>query len=285
MHSEQQAWLEKTVLASFTGEIDALKPGNVSRYADGHGMQYQDFVQSAEITAPILCNSEYSVAQRILQSVIATQAAVGCNTNLGMLLLFAPLIRAYEGIEHVDLLQQQLKSTLVALQHKAAQDIFAAIRPAKPAGLGQVAQYDVHFITEVDVLTAMQAAADHDLIASEYVTGFSIISTIGLDCLREFSLRWNSVEWATVACYLTIMASFPDSHIWRKHGKETADQTRMRTVPIMMQFKKNKRPASAVSMLLDYDKELKDSNINPGTCADLTAACLLYYYMSAGSYL
>ncbi|MCZ6525140.1 MAG: triphosphoribosyl-dephospho-CoA synthase [Gammaproteobacteria bacterium] len=285
MHSEQQAWLEKTVLASFTGEIDALKPGNVSRYADGHGMQYQNFMQSAEITTPILCNSEYSVAQRILQSVIATQAAVGCNTNLGMLLLFAPLIRAYEGTEHVDLLQQQLKSTLVALQQKAAQDIFAAIRLAKPAGLGQVAKYDVHFIPEVDVLVAMQAAADHDLIASEYVTGFTIISTIGLDCLREFSLRWNSVKWATVACYLTIMASFPDSHIWRKHGKETAEQTRMRTVPIMMQFKKNKRPASAVSMLLDYDKELKDSNINPGTCADLTAASLLYYYLSAGSYL
>ena len=33
------------VYDSFIAELHALKPGNVSRYADGHGMAYGDFVK------------------------------------------------------------------------------------------------------------------------------------------------------------------------------------------------------------------------------------------------
>jgi triphosphoribosyl-dephospho-CoA synthase len=50
-----------------------------------------------------------------------------------------------------------------------------------------------------------------------------------------------------------------------------------RAVSVMEQFKNNNNPAKSKSSLLEYDKELKDSNINPGTSADLTAASLLLY--------
>lgn len=269
--------LQEKVLASFIGEIDALKPGNISRYAAGHGMEYEDFVKSAEVSTPILCDSSRPVGRRILESVTATQEAVGCNTNLGMLLLFAPIIQAYQRQSQGGGLQVGLNKVLAALQHQDTNDVLQAISLAKPAGLGQVEQYDVHLAVEEDLLTVMGAAAGYDLIAREYVTDFKIVSTTGLNCLRKYFECWNSVEWATVACYLYIMSSFPDSHIRRKFGQGTAEKIRNRTVLIYEQFKNNKNPDSAVPMLLDFDRELKDSKINPGTCADLTAASLLLY--------
>ncbi|MFQ5658974.1 MAG: triphosphoribosyl-dephospho-CoA synthase [Gammaproteobacteria bacterium] len=272
--------LEEVVLASFRGEIDALKPGNVSRYAGGHGMSYQDFIQSAEAVVPILCHCDYSVGERILESVVATREVAGCNTNLGMLLLYAPLIKAFEvSVDSRDL-RRSLVTTLAALQHADTEAIFAAIRLANPAGLGQVAQYDVHSTTEADIITVMQAAADRDLIAREYVTGFEIVCTTGFECLGDFGRRWNSVEWAAVACYMTILANFPDSHIRRKFGIEAAERVRAQSVPMLKRLQKNKKPDSAIPMLLAYDKELKESKLNPGACADLTAASLLFYNLS-----
>ena len=88
MTDRDRASLEPVVRDSFLCEINALKPGNVSQYADGHGMTYSDFVHSADVCTPILCDDKLTVGERVLKSVELTKAEVGCNTNLGMLLLY-----------------------------------------------------------------------------------------------------------------------------------------------------------------------------------------------------
>ncbi len=75
-------------------ELRALKPGNVHRFGDGHAMTVADFEASAEAIAAVFAQPGLTVGARILQSVLATQAAVGCNTNLGIVLLCAPLAEA-----------------------------------------------------------------------------------------------------------------------------------------------------------------------------------------------
>jgi triphosphoribosyl-dephospho-CoA synthase len=75
-------------------ELEALKPGNVHVFADGHGMTIQDFIKSADASAAVIAQANLSVGERIFQSVKATQIAVGMNTNLGIILLCAPLIHA-----------------------------------------------------------------------------------------------------------------------------------------------------------------------------------------------
>ena len=75
-------------------ELQALKPGNVHIFADGHGMVMQDFVTSAEASAKYIAVAHLSLGQRILCSVQATHSAIGTNTNLGIILLCAPLIQA-----------------------------------------------------------------------------------------------------------------------------------------------------------------------------------------------
>ena len=99
--------IESAVMASFIGEIEAFKPGNVSSYADGHNMTAEDFLISAEVSTPLLCEKNRSLGVRILNCVKATKKSVSCNTNLGMLLLFTPIIMAAElGFESIEELKK-----------------------------------------------------------------------------------------------------------------------------------------------------------------------------------
>jgi len=66
-------------------ELDALKPGNVHRHGDGHGMSAADFEKSAEAAAPVIGQAALSVGARIRLAVEATRGAVGHNTNLGII--------------------------------------------------------------------------------------------------------------------------------------------------------------------------------------------------------
>ena len=275
--------LQEVVLQSFLTEVYALKPGNVSRYSAGHDMTVDDFVNSARLVTPILCQPELSFGERILESVKITQREIGCNTNLGMLLLFAPVILAVEKTNLSDYAELQIKLQ-VMLENISQNDaglVFQAIRIARPGGLGQSEKFDVHLEPECSLLTAMNEAKNRDLIAKQYVTGFSDVFLTGCVCIKEFTRRWNSVEWAAVACYLTFLASFADTHIQRKSGREVAEQIKLKAIPLAEQFKNKDNPEDALNALLDFDKELKNSNINPGTTADLTAASLLVYGVSS----
>ena len=128
----------------------------------------------------------------------------------------------------------------------------------------------------------MDAAKERDLIALQYANGYREIVNMGIKCLQNYHNRWNSVEWAVVACYLMYMASFPDSHIRRKHGIEIAEQVRKKTIPVWERFADYDNPGDARGVLTMFDKELKESEINPGTCADLTVASLLLYRLGVG---
>ena len=143
MNSQQIANAFK---AACMAELEALKPGNVHIFADGHGMTVQDFIASAEAASAVIAKPDLSLGQRILQSVQATQEAVNCNTNLGMILLCAPIIQA---IIHAKLnanstgLQANIHAVLSGTTIEDAEACFAAIRLANPAGLGDSEAHDV----------------------------------------------------------------------------------------------------------------------------------------------
>ncbi len=272
--------LQRAVLSSFMTEVSALKPGNVSQHADGHDMTAADFQRSAELTTPILCNPGLSVGERILEAVKMTQSQVGCNTNLGMLLLFAPLVQAAESASgSVSMLQAKLKQVLGSLDRTDTAHVFEAIRLASPGGLGQSDRFDVNAKADCKLLDAMREAQERDFVAKQYVTGFDDIFSTGYGCIKDYTQRWKCVKWAAVACYMTFLARYPDSHIRRKFGEQVAEVTRNKATPVAEQFKNNDNPENAVAALLEFDKELKNTNINPGTSADLTAASLLVYIL------
>jgi triphosphoribosyl-dephospho-CoA synthase len=214
------------IAAAFTAacrdEIDAPKPGNVHRYAAGHGMTADMFIRSAEAAAEPLCRSGTTVGARILAAVEATFATAGTNTNLGIILLCAPLAAACEAPSRDD-----LRVALARLDVADAELAFRAIVRANPAGLGRSARHDVAHPPSVGLRDAMAEAAGRDRIARQYVTDFADIFEVGEPALVA-ALARMSPRWATVAVYLAFLAEFPDSHIARKHGAAVAEDTTTR---------------------------------------------------------
>lgn len=255
--------------AACLAELDALKPGNVHAYAPGHRMVTEDFVTSADVSAPPLAAEGARVGARVRGGVEATMEAVGQNTNLGILLLCAPLARAAEAEGP---LTESLLSVLAGFDASDAAEVFAAIRRANPGGLGKAARHDV---TDADtvppLLEAMAEAAPRDRIARAYTDGFRDLFEIGLPALAEARAKGLAAPWTTTAVHLAYLTAVPDSHIARKHGPERAEAVRAEAAARLAGLDLTQNPVAA---LLDYDRSLKREGFNPGTSADFTVATL-----------
>lgn len=256
-------------IAACRDEIEAPKPGNVHVYSDGHGMSVKDFLLSAEAAAPSISTRFAPIGARIFHAIEATRVAVGQNTNLGIVLLCAPLAAAAElGGD----LRTRLREVLSGLTLADARSAFAAILRASPAGLGQSARHDVREPAETSLLEAMREAADRDRVAYQYASDFEDIFTTGLSSLTR--MRDWKAPWPAVAVYLDFLASFEDSHILRKNGPDAAALVLAEARSVRGAFTEASNPADALPKLLAFDKSLKLRALNPGTSADLTVATL-----------
>lgn len=253
-------------------ELDAPKPGNVNAFADGHGMTVDEFVRSANAAAAPLSARGARVGLRIHRAVMATFAAVGTNTNLGIILLCAPLAAAAER-DAADL-RRALHEVLQELDVDDADLAFRSIVRAAPAGLGHSAQHDVFNPATVSLLEAMSAAANRDMVARQYATDFADIFDLGLPLFESVSQSKGDAKWATLATFLGFLSAFPDSHIARKLGAETANCVQRAALNFAAMLQAAEQPNQVLPALLTWDAALKAKAVNPGTTADLTVATL-----------
>lgn len=268
---------KETVAAKYRdacmAELSALKPGNVHLFADGHGMVVQDFIKSAEASTQLISASELGVGDRILSAVKATWDAVGCNTNLGIVLLAAPMVQA--AYSSGGFSQKSLQDVLKGLTVDDAISAYQAISIARPAGLGEVQAHDVHQTPDVTLLQGMQAAADRDLIAQQYANGYEDVFSLGVKTYQQYLAKWERPAWAVTATDLAFLAEFEDSHIARKYGIKVAQAIQQEAKKHFQDFVSQENPKIYQATLLAWDADLKKRGINPGTSADLTVASLL----------
>jgi triphosphoribosyl-dephospho-CoA synthase len=267
-------------VAACEAELQAPKPGNVHVFADGHGMTAADFLASAEAAAPFLGAARSSVGARIAGAIEATWASVGQNTNLGIVLLCAPLAQAAATAQSADL-RLETERVLQALDLKDADAAFRAIAHARPAGLGASAEHDVHAPAQTTLLEAMCAAADRDRIAWQYANGFADVFDLGLKTLADARKRGADAPLATLRVYAAFLAAFPDSHIARKHGPAPAETVRGEAARFETALKNAESREAAFEHALAFDRALKQRGLNPGTSADLTVAVLFADYLAA----
>jgi triphosphoribosyl-dephospho-CoA synthase len=260
-------------------ELDAPKPGNVHRFAPGHGMEVEDFIRSAEASAAPIAARGARVGTRVRAAIEATLKAVGQNTNLGIILLCAPLAAAAEVPNEA--LRPALARVLDRLDQKDAVDVFAAIVAANPGGLGRATRHDVRAPATLTLREAMEEAAERDRIARQYVTTCEDIFSLGLPALATARQRQSDPRWSTVAVYLTFLAALPDTHITRKFNAATAEAVRREASAWRDAFATARDPEGIADGLLSWDAALKSRGINPGTSADLTVATLFASSLSA----
>lgn len=260
-------------LASCKAELTALKPGNVHVHAPGHGMDSRHFEAAAAAAAPVIAMPGLSVGMRIQMAVSNSMDAAGCNTNLGIILLCAPLAAA--ALRGEDLaLHKRVKLVLADLTLHDAGNVYAAIRRANPGGLGKSDEADVAESPAIPLLDAMAIAAPRDRIAANYVSGFADIFNDHIPLLTR--IRQDTVpppcpDDAVATLYMSLLARYPDSHIRRKFGLETAAHVQRLARAARSSWTPCVRPQTHPD-LLALDGLLKSEGWNPGTTADFVVA-------------
>ena len=255
-------------------DLQALKPGNVGLHGEGHGKTCQDFRRSAQAAAELVTRPDWTLGQRVREAARASWSVVGCNTNIGILLLTAPLVSAYYRKEPSNL-DQRVQQTLAETTVKDAQDVYRAIQLMQPAGLGRVPQADVRDRPKITLREAMALAAERDRVAAEYRDGFSVVLTEARPQWEALCLRWGDARWAMAGVFLTLLARYPDSHIARVHGGEAARSVSGMIRKLADEFCEAETPEIFRPRLLELDTSWKSSGFSPGTTADLTLAGVL----------
>jgi triphosphoribosyl-dephospho-CoA synthase len=258
---------------SCLAELDALKPGNVHRHGDDDtSMTVADFEASARAAAPAIGMPMISTGVRIRLAVEATIGVVGQNTNLGIVLLAAPLAQA--ALDPGDGgLHARLGRVLAGLSVEDAREAYAAIRHARPGGLGEVEDHDVSAEPAITLLDAMREAADRDRIAWNYAHDFADIFAGGLRRLEAARARGLSPSLATTSVYLAFLASITDTLIARKFGSAQAEAVMAQALE-PAKLAESAGAEVLMPKLLAFDRWLKAKGLNPGTSADLTVATL-----------
>lgn len=276
-------------------EAAAPKPGNVSPGVRFGDTTYEDFLASAAaIGAPLGAAGASPLGTTIRRAVQATQRWTSANTNLGIVLLLAPLARAAAQrlgdvnprvargtIDTVDL-RTAVCRVLADTTIDDAREAYAAIRLASPGGLGSAREQDMASEPTVTLLETMRLAADRDGIAREYATGFQTTFEIAMPALaraRHAGHDWND---AIVETFLTVLATAPDTHIARRAGQDLADDVTRQARAVLEAG--SVRSSTGRSAITRMSEALRDEHnrANPGTTADITTAAIFVVLMGGG---
>jgi len=281
LSGEEIAWAAQTACLL---EASAEKPGNVSPAASFADTSFVEFAASAIALGPSFREAgSVPVGETILRAVRDTRRFVRVNTNLGLVLLLAPLARAAALVRSGDTLRTTVGHVLRDLTVGDARAAYAAISLAGPGGLGTVAEHDVaDGAADITLRDAMALARERDAIAREYVTDYALTFAVGYPALRAALGEGYPVSDAIVHTFLSLLSAFPDTLIARKEGEMVAARVARRAAEVLALG----GPASAAGRaeLVSLDRELRDAahRLNPGTTADLTAASLFVCLAEGG---
>lgn len=252
-------------------EVQSPKPGNVSPGNDFADATVADFLGSADAIAPVMAMaSNRPLGRTILECVEATRQVVGNNTNLGIILLIAPLAAVSpskslaEGIE--DVLQNTTVDDSIA--------VYEAIRRAQPAGLGEVKDQDLQQAPTQNLVECMRLAADRDLIAAQYANGFQQVLGNGLEWLAEAERSIESSAEQITWLAMRFLAEFGDSLIARKCGLPMSQVVKQKAQELLHSGWPHRKDSLAA--FADFDAFLRADGHrrNPGTTADFIAAVI-----------
>lgn len=285
-----EAFAQAAFVRACTLDVVVRKPGNVSIASPGHRMQAAQFVASAGAAAVPLCRIGARLGARVEAAVDASWDAAGCNTNLGIVLLAAPLVMAAEALARAAAppgtagLRAGVAAVLAALDGDDAAAVFRAIARANPGGLGRVPEADVHAPPAIGLREAMALAAGRDTIARAYADGFAGLFDTALPALPCGFDPMATAEPADEAVavqtlYLALLAAWPDSHIVRRHGEAVAHSV-LAAAQRWQGVDAARRAADPA--FVAWDETLKSEGVNPGTTADFTVATLLAAALAAG---
>ncbi|KUO65949.1 MAG: hypothetical protein APF84_01430 [Gracilibacter sp. BRH_c7a] len=263
-------------------EADAPKVGNVNRFHDFADCCLEDFHFSALAVAhPFGFIEKQGVGLTVYKAIKATQALVKTNTNLGIVLLIAPLAMAWCRTKEKQSWLKEIGNVLEGLTIEDTAYVYQAIRLASPSGMGKVKEHDVFNEQSADIplQEAMKLAADRDMIARQYINNFEQVLEIGYKALGDALTKGLSLPKAIAHTHLFLLTQYPDSLIVRKSGLEKGKE--VQTFAQKVWERGGWLTPEGQAYVQEFDHWLRKSGkaLNPGTTADLMAAIIFVYLL------
>jgi triphosphoribosyl-dephospho-CoA synthase len=272
----KESVLRNAYLYACHKDIEVIKPGNVNINSPHHDTTASDYLISSINSGSELFHEEYSLGDRILKAVIATRDETLTNTNLGIIMLCAPIIHALVKYKGSDLREAIIKTIDDATPDDTVK-ICKAINISSPGGLGDASEYDTKSLPNVKLREIMSYSAGYDRISYQYHNNFKDILDFILPNLDKNMDKYESTDISISITFLEILSKIPDSHISRKLGEEIAKKTSNHVNDLLKIQDKDCSEDYLVKQLSDLDYEYKKKGINPGTTADLLVASLMIH--------
>ncbi|MCE9546257.1 MAG: triphosphoribosyl-dephospho-CoA synthase [Planctomycetia bacterium] len=252
-------------------EVTIPKPGNVHRGADFEDVTFADFATGTVAIGPAMDRAtEHGVGRTVRDAVAATRHLVGTNTNLGTVLLISPLA----AVPRSQPLADGVRDVLRSLTADDARLVYDAIRLASAGGLGKVDEMDVQEAPPADLIAAMRAAAERDLIARQYAEEFRQVFECVVPWLQAGLKADSPLGPAVRHTFVRLMHEFPDSLIARKCGDGVAKEAAIRAGRVLDAGPPESEEYNWMIGDLDFWLRSDGHRRNPGTTADLIAAGL-----------
>ena len=272
----KESILRDSYLYACHKDVEVTKPGNVSINSPHHDTTASDYLISSINSGSELFHADYTLGERVLNSIIATRNETPVNTNLGIIMLCAPIIHAL--LNYRDLsLKEAIKNTISNADANDTAKICEAINITNPGGLGDAERYDTKSLPAVKLREIMGYSAGYDRISYQYHNDFEDIIDFILPNLEKNMIKYDSNDISISMTFLQILGKIPDSHISRKFGEEIAKKTSNHVNDLLKIQDKECSDDYLVKQLNNLDCEYKKKGINPGTTADLLVASLMIY--------
>lgn len=295
-YSTQNWTIGQRATLAVTLEASARKLGNVHPQASFSDMGYEDFLRSAISIGPCFDTLQASrVGKLVYTAVSATRLSVNVNTNLGTLLLIAPIAIATHNISHsmhhrdakesqrqpltLSELRQQTAAVIEDLNAEDSQLVYDAIRVAAPGGLGKTDKLDVHHqAAPENLIEAMRVVEEIDQIAKTYCSHFHFFFDEVIPSLKSELESWEDTHLAVRLFQLRWLARFGDSLVLRKLGEKENLLLREKATQLLKTFEHEKMrwtdQFESHWQTVDHWMREDGHRRNPGTTADLIAAGL-----------
>lgn len=260
-------------------EAVSAKPGNVNCLFHFADTTLGDFLLSAVMIGRSMEQADRnSVGKTVLRAVQATKRVVTRNTNLGIILLLAPIAKAYGGGE----LRSAIRGVLQSLTVADALLVSRAIRLIAPGGLGRATAQDVACDPDVTLLELMTLACEKDAVAREYATGYATTFELAYPALDSCLKQNGDITTAIVQAYLTVLAEVPDTLIARKRGLKDAEAVSCKAAQVLRAGGMLSEGGREELRSFDVFLRSEGNSLNPGTTADLIAAAIFTYLLQQG---
>ena len=260
--------LKQIYLYACSKDVEVIKPGNVNIDYSHIDTSAYDFLRSAHDSCRSLFKKNFTLGERIYHSVIDSRKNTDVNTNLGIIILTAPIVHSLIHSTK-NTFRSSLKDVIKKSRLSDTELLCKAINFVNPGGLGEKDDMNTHSLPRVTLGEIMDKSAYYDRLSYQYSTGYSDILDFVVPRIVEHKKNIENTDFLLSLVFLEILCEIPDTHISRKFNEKIAKKTSNEACDLIKIINTERSRKKAISRICQLDYEYKNKGINPGTTADL----------------